>query len=135
MGRKRMHQEKFCVRERAKATFLFRKALTYMKGFEIQTQSNLGLCIWGETMGETKIWCLLILLLKWSWLWSWLNINCILQRLGSAFLVFWQAWLKVQLLLSSVHNFYVKKKLKTPNLTSFKSKISKIPIDLKLKLS
>ena len=27
----------------AKTTFLFRKALTYMKGFEIQTQSNLGL--------------------------------------------------------------------------------------------
>ena len=32
----------------AKTTFLFRKALTYMKGFEIQTQSDLGLVFEGK---------------------------------------------------------------------------------------
>ena len=38
----------------AKTTFLFRKALTYMKGFEIQPQSNLGLVFEGKLGGKQR---------------------------------------------------------------------------------
>ena len=38
----------------AKTTFLFRKALTYIKGFEIQTQSNSGLVFEGKLGGKQR---------------------------------------------------------------------------------
>ena len=40
----------------AKTTFLFRKALTFMKGFEIQPQSDLGLVFEGKLWGKQSFW-------------------------------------------------------------------------------